>query len=150
MKAAELTVRAPVAVTCDASIADACEVMSTQGVGALIVLDDDRPVGIVTDRDIVTRGIAKRVPPDARVDSLMSMGLIAVDTHADLQDLMQVFTDNAIRRVAVVEHDRVVGVVSMDDILVLLANQLHDVTDVMASQIMFPRAGDEPPAPAAI
>lgn len=145
-----MTVRPPITVPCDASIAAACEVMSTQGVGALIVLDDDRPVGIVTDRDIVTRGIAKHVPLDGRVDSLMTMGLIAVDSHTELQDLMQVFTDHAIRRVAIVEHERVVGVVSLDDTLVLLANQLHDVTDVMASQIMFPRGSDEPPAPVAV
>lgn len=148
MKVTELTVRPPVTVTCETTVAEACETMARHGVGALIVLDHERPVGIVTDRDVVTRGIAKHIATDARIDSLMSMGLLAVDSHAELEDLMKVFAQHAIRRVPIVEHDRVVGVVSMDDVLVLLSNHVHDLTNVLAAQIMFPRAGDEPPVPA--
>ncbi len=150
MRVADFTVRQPVVVPPDATIATACEVMAAQGVGTLIVVEHDQPIGIVTDRDIVTRGIAKHIPADARIDSLMSTGLIALDSHADLDDLMDVFTHHAIRRVPIVDHDRVVGVVSMDDVLVSLANNLIDVTNVMAAQIMFPHAGDEPPVPAMV
>ncbi len=148
MKVTDFSVRTPVVIDCGATIAAACELLAAQGVGALIVVDHDRPVGIVTDRDIVTRGIAKHVQPDAHVDAVMTTALIALDTHAELEDLMHVFMHHAVRRVPIVEHDRVVGVVSMDDVLVSLANNLVDITNVMAAQIMFPHANEEPPLPA--
>lgn len=148
MKVTDFAVRRPVVIETDATIADAAQLLAAQGVGALIVVDHDVPVGIVTDRDIVTRGVAKGIASDARVDSLMSMGLHAVDSHAELEDLMHVYTHHAVRRVPIVDHDRVVGVVSMDDVLVALANDLTDVTNVLAAQIMFPHAGDEPAVPA--
>ena len=147
MKVTDFSVRRPIVVNCDATVAEAAKTMTTQGVGALIVVDHDRPVGIVTDRDIVTRGLAAGLEPDARIDALMTTGLVALDSHAELEDLMNVFTHHAVRRVPIVDHDRVVGVVSMDDVLVALSNNLIDITNVMAAQIMFPHANEEPPVP---
>lgn len=147
MKVTELTIRQPVTIDVAADLSAAAETMAAQGVGALIVLDHDRPVGIVTDRDLVTRGVAKHLATDARVDAVMSMGLIAVDHGAELEELMKVFQHHAVRRVPIVDHDRVVGVVSLDDLLVLFGGCVYDLTNVLAAQIMFPKAGDEPPAP---
>jgi len=148
MRASDFSVRQPVVIDCAATTADAAALMAAQGVGALIVVDHDRPVGIVTDRDIVTRGIARNIAADARVDSLMTTGLIALDSHAELEELMHVFMHHAIRRVPIVDHDRVIGVVSMDDVLVWLANNMIDITNVMAAQIMFPHGNEAPPVPA--
>lgn len=148
MRVTDFAVRRPVVIDVAATIREASELLDAQGVGALIVVDHDRPVGIVTDRDIVTRAIAKGVEADARIDGIMTMGLHALDSHAELEDLMHVFTHHAVRRVPIVDHDRVVGVVSMDDLLVSVANNLNDLTNVMAAQIMFPHSGDEPPVPA--
>jgi CBS domain-containing protein len=110
----------------------------------------EEPVGIVTDRDIETRGGARQYPSDGRIDGLMSMGLIALDVGYDLDDLLHVFRDHAVRRVAIVDHNRVVGVVSLDDIMVFVAEQLSGVSKVLAGQIMFPHAGDEARAPAPV
>ena len=55
-----------------------------------------------------------------------------------------------IRRVPIVDHDRVVGIVSLDDILVLVAEQLSGVSKVLAGQMMFPHTGDESKAPAPV
>jgi len=150
VKASDFSVRQPVVIDGSASVAAASALMLTQGVGALIVVDHDRPVGIVTDRDIVTRGVAKHIESDARIDSLMTTGLIALDTHAEVEELMHVFMHHAVRRVPIVEHDRVVGVVSLDDVLVSLANNMIDITNVMAAQIMFPHGNDAPPVPAPV
>jgi len=150
MRVTDFSVRQPVVIDCSASVASASELMASQGVGTLIVVDHDHPVGIVTDRDIVTRGVAKHLQPDARIDALMTTGLIALDSHAEIEDLMHVFMHHAVRRVPIVEHDRVVGVVSMDDVLVSLANNMIDITNVMAAQIMFPHGSDAPPVPAPV
>jgi signal-transduction protein with cAMP-binding, CBS, and nucleotidyltransferase domain len=150
MRASDFSVRQPVVIDCAATIATASALMAAQGVGALIVVDRDRPVGIVTDRDIVTRGVARNIASDARIDSLMTIGLIALDTHAEVAELMHVFMHHAVRRVPIVEHDRVIGVVSLDDVLVSLANNMIDITNVMAAQIMFPHGNDAPPVPAPV
>ena len=67
MKVRDLTWRPPVTIDCGATIAAAAQLLTDEGVGALVVLDGDRPVGVVTDRDLVTRGIAKRIDSDARI-----------------------------------------------------------------------------------
>jgi len=148
VKIIDFTLREPVVIDGEAPVVEAANRMADAGVGALIVCDRDRPVGIVTDRDIVTRGVAKGMRPDARIDSIMSTNLIALDDDADFEDLLHVFAHHAVRRIPVVHHDRVVGVVSLDDVLVSLAGNMGDVTTVLAGQIMFPHAADEPPVPA--
>lgn len=147
MRVEDFTWRPPVTIDCAATIADAAKMLAAQGVGALIVLDDARPVGVVTDRDLVTRCLAVGLRPDARVDAVMSMGVMAIDRSDDLDDLFHLFSTHAIRRVAVVEHDRVVGVISLDDVLVSTADNLSIVANVLSAQIMFPHAADGAPVP---
>jgi len=147
MNISDLAVRAPVVIGGDATVAETAALMTTAGVGCVIVVDAETPVGIVTDRDIVTRGVAQQYPIDGRIDGLMSMGLIALDVGRDFDDLLHVFRDHAIRRVPIVDHDRVVGIVSLDDLMVFATEQLADVSKVLAGQIMFPHAGDEALAP---
>jgi CBS domain-containing protein len=142
MKISELALREPVVIGCDATVADTAELMATSGVGSVIVLDGRTPVGIVTDRDIVTRGVARSYPADGRIDGLMSMGLVAVDVDHEVADLVDAFRDHAIRRIPIVDHDRVIGVVSLDDIVVHVADELSAASRVLAGQIMFPHATD--------
>jgi CBS domain-containing protein len=148
MKISDLALREPVVIGCDGTMADTAALMASSGVGSVIVVEDDRPVGIVTDRDLVTRGVARAYPTDGRIDGLMTMGVIALDIDHDLEDLVHVFRDHAVRRIPIVDQDRVVGVVSLDDIMVLVADELSTVSKVLAGQIMFPHAADEPRTPA--
>jgi CBS domain-containing protein len=143
MKVSDIALREPVVIDGAATVADTAALMASTGVGSVIVVDGDVPVGIVTDRDLVTRGLAQQYPADGRIDGVMSTGLIALDAHRDVEDLVHVFRDHAIRRVPIVDHDRVVGVVSLDDVMVFTIGELSDVSKVMAGQILFPHAGDE-------
>ena len=150
MKVSDFTWRRPVTIDVAETIATAAQLFADAGVGALVVLDDERPVGIVTDRDLVVRGLAKRVPPDGRIDSLMSMGVIALDADEDVEELYAVFARHAIRRVPVVDHNRVVGMISLDDALVSTADELTALSGVLSTQIAFPQARDEPNTPVPI
>jgi CBS domain-containing protein len=147
MKVTDLALREPVVVGCDATVSVTADLMASSGVGAVIVVDGETPVGIVTDRDIVTRGVAHQYPMDGRIDGLMSMGLIALDADDDLEDILHVFGHHAVRRIPVVAHDRVVGIVALDDVLVSIASEFNDLAKVLAAQIMFPHAGDEAQPP---
>ncbi|NND73726.1 MAG: CBS domain-containing protein [Ilumatobacter sp.] len=148
MKITELTWREPVVIDAAASIDAAAELMARQGVGALVVVDHDVPVGVVTDRDIVTRGIASGVPLDGRIDAVMTMGPIGLAPSDDLDDLFALFAQHAIRRVPILQRDRVVGMVSLDDAVVSMANSMASVAKVLTAQILFPHAGDDAPVPA--
>jgi signal-transduction protein with cAMP-binding, CBS, and nucleotidyltransferase domain len=147
MKISELALRQPVVIACDATVADTAALMASSGVGSVIVLEGQTPVGIVTDRDIVTRGVARSYPADGRIDGLMTMGLVAVDVDHDLADLVHAFRDHAIRRIPIIDHDRVIGVVALDDIVVHVADELSTVSRVLAGQIMFLHATEEARTP---
>lgn len=148
MKVRDFTWREPVTIHVADTIASAAQRLADQGVGALVVVDDDHPVGVVTDRDLVVRGLARHAPSDGRIDSLMSMGVIALDADEDMEELYALFAREAIRRVPIVEDDRVVGMISLDDALVATASELADLSGVLSTQIAFPHARDEAPPPA--
>ena len=148
MKVADISARPAVVIAPDATLRDAASTMDRCGVGCLVVVDDDRLVGVVTDRDLAVRGLAKGLDADARVDAAMSMHVHAIDRHADIRDAIAAFHHHAVRRLPVVDGDQVTGLVSLDDLMVLLAKVFGDVTHGLTAQLVFPHGGDEPPVPA--
>ena len=149
MKVSDVVLRSPVTVSGDATIGDAARAMARDGVGSVIVVEGDRPIGVLTDRDLVVRGLARGLPADARADGLMSMGVVAIDHDADVREAVRIFGTHPFRRLPVVDGHRVVGVVSVDDLLIALASELGEVTRGLSAQVMFPHGGDEPRLPAA-
>ncbi|KQC38264.1 CBS domain-containing protein [Frankia sp. ACN1ag] len=113
----EITYRAPVTVPADSRIQQAAQLMDRAGVGSLIVTEGQRPVGIVTDRDMALRVVAGAVPLDGRIDAVMTCGVVSVAHTATWEEVAQVFVGHAIRRVAVTDGDALVGVITLDDLL---------------------------------
>lgn len=148
MKVADLSARPAVTISPDATVAQAATLMSRAGVGCLVVVDRDQLVGIVTDRDLVVRVLGTGVSPDVRIDSVMSTNVVAIDRHADIRDAISSFHHHAVRRMPVVDGDQVVGLVSLDDLIVALSKVFADVTHGMTAQLVFPHGNDEPPVPA--
>jgi predicted transcriptional regulator len=83
-----------------------------------------------------------------RIDSVMSTNVMAVDRHADIRDAIAAFHHHAVRRMPVVDGDQVVGLVSLDDLIVSLSKVFADVTHGLTAQLVFPHGNDEPPVPA--
>jgi CBS domain-containing protein len=111
--------------------------MEAAGVGALAVVDGDALVGIVTDRDLTVRALARRLSSDARVDSVMSTPVLTIDATADLHDAFAVFRGNAVRRLAVVREGSFVGMISADDLLIDLAADLADLARPITAEVLF-------------
>ena len=147
MKAKQAIRKAMVTIPSEASIADAADLMDRAVVGALVVVDGERPVGIVTDRDLVLRAMAKRLPLDARVDSVMTTGLITVPADSDLHDALQVFASHAIRRLPLVEGGQVVGMLTLDDLAIDLIDDLATLFRPVVGQVIF---GGPEPEPAVV
>lgn len=119
------------------TITDAARIMETAAVGSLAVVDGDDLVGIVTDRDLVRRGLAKGLSPEARVDGVMSTPVVTIDAEADLHGAFTLFRTHAVRRLAVVRDGRFVGVITVDDLLIDLAADLVDLARPVTAEVLF-------------
>lgn len=97
------------------TVFEAAEIMSKEGVGCLIVVTKEFPVGIVTERDIVRRIVAKRNSVDLKVEEIMTKTLITVDPDVSLKDAARVMSTNGIRRLPVLKNSKLVGIVVASD-----------------------------------
>lgn len=150
MNVREYLQRSPVVVQPDETIESAARTMAREGVGTLIVADHGRLVGIVTDRDLVLRALATRTPLDARIDSVMSMDVVAVDADSDVRDALRAFSRHAVRRLPVLDGDTIVGLVSVDEMTIVLAEEFGEIVKGLTAQSLFPHAADLAPVPAKV
>ena len=101
-----------------ATIADAVDSMCAHHVGALVVCVDDVPVGIVTERDVMTRVVLKRLDPEGTsVEEAMTKDLVSVKPGTDLRQAMATMTERRCRHLPVVREDHIVGMISMGDLV---------------------------------
>jgi CBS domain-containing protein len=101
----------------NATVADAAKVMAQEDVGPIPIVEDGRLVGIVTDRDIVVRVVAEgRDPKTTTVNEIASTELVTVSPDDDLDEALNRLAERQIRRLPVVEGDRLVGIVAQADI----------------------------------
>jgi len=140
--------KAPVTVAPDRAIADVAALMDRAVVGGVVVVDDDRLVGIVTDRDLAVRALARRAPVDARVDSVMSTDVVTLDASADVRDAIRIFSSHAIRRLPLVDGGRMVGMITVDDLVVDAASDLAELVRPLTGQLIFGHPEPAVPAPA--
>ena len=107
----------------DETLVDAARMFSKYDVGSMPVVDGDTLVGVITDRDIIVEGVAKNLDlADTQISKIMSKNVVTVDVTDDALVVARVLADKQIRRVPVVDGDRVVGVVSQADVALELDN----------------------------
>ncbi len=117
-KVRDVMTPAPVGVYYSQTIGETARVMRDSQVGAVLVVNDGALAGLVTDRDLVVRGLSEGMGPDEPVGPLCSGDLIGVTADADLSQAAQLMRENAVRRLPVINEGQVVGIVSMGDIAI--------------------------------
>jgi CBS domain-containing protein len=117
-KVRDIMTPAPVGVYYSQTIGETARVMRDSQVGAVLVVNDGALAGLVTDRDLVVRGLAEGMGPETPVGPLCSGDLIGVAADADLGQAAQLMRENAVRRLPVINDGQVVGIVSMGDIAI--------------------------------
>lgn len=137
MKVREATRKAPVTATPETTLHEAASLMDANAVGALVITDQGRVVGIVTDRDLVVRALARREPDDARVDSVMTAEPVVIDADADLREAIVLFRSHAVRRIPVVDGGRLVGIIAVDDLLIDVIADLADLSRPIIGEVVF-------------
>ena len=107
----------PYAIEADKPVAHAARMMKDEDVGLAPIVEGDRLVGTLTDRDIVTRVVAEgRDPQSVAVREVASTALVTIDPQQDLDEALQLMARHQVRRLPVVEHGRLVGMVAQADI----------------------------------
>ena len=109
----------------DATLAEAAETMRAQNVGSLPVCHGERLVGMLTDRDVTVRATAAgRDPKTVRVSEAMTPGIVYCFDDQDVREAAGVMERHGVRRLAVLNRaERLVGVISLDDIAVDAGDQ---------------------------
>jgi CBS domain-containing protein len=146
MKAHQAIRRSAVAVRPDQTIEEVAVIMEQAGVGAVAVVDGDNLVGVITDRDLVRRALATGMPADARADAVMSTPVVTIDAEEHLHAAFGLLRTNAVRRIAVVDGNRFIGMISVDDLLVDLAAHLADLTRPVSEELRSPHRDSPVPA----
>lgn len=117
--AAEIATLHPVTVSSKATVTEAAECMLEADVGDVLVMDGQKLLGILTDRDIVVRVLAKgKNPTRTKAKSVCSPHVVTVPALEPVEEVERLFREHAIRRVPVVDKDGgVLGVASLDDVV---------------------------------
>jgi CBS domain-containing protein len=125
----ELVVAAP-----DTSVRDCARLMDEYSVGSVILTVDDEPVGILTDRDIALRTFEHERPSELTANDLMSDDLVTADGDEGIFELCDLMQKHAVRRIPIVEDGRLTGIVTLDDLVILLEDEMHDLSEVIRAE----------------
>lgn len=88
------------------------------GVGSIVVIEDSKALGIVTERDILTKVVARnKVPLKVKLEEIMSVPLFTIDPNTSIREASEMMTKKNIRRLPVVKDDELVGIVTDNDVL---------------------------------
>jgi CBS domain-containing protein len=108
----------PRTVSPNDSIQAAAQIMREEDAGIVPVVENGRLVGLVTDRDIVVRAVAQGMPPTERVGQIATTEIEAVTPDTSTKEATRIMSEHQVRRLPVVENDRLVGIVSIGDLAV--------------------------------
>ncbi|HTY79065.1 MAG TPA: CBS domain-containing protein [Candidatus Bathyarchaeia archaeon] len=130
-----------VTVSPDATVEEAARLMRTKNVGAVVVVRDGRPAGILTDRDVAIGVVGRaRNPALVEVREVMHKNPTVIPEHAGILDVARLLGKKGVRRLPVVNtRSELTGIISLDDILVLLTNEMSHIASVLARELRRPK-----------
>jgi CBS domain-containing protein len=108
----------PRTVSPDDTIQNAARIMRDEDTGAVPVVENGRPVGMVTDRDIVVRAVADGGLVNRPIRDIVTSNVVCVTPEMSTREANELMSEHQVRRLPVVEGDRIVGIVSLGDLAV--------------------------------
>ena len=121
MTISKVMTKSVISVDSTTSVNDAAKMMADAKVGAVIVMNNNTPVGIVTDRDFAVKIVAYAYPITTPVRKIMSSPLFSINSDESIRTAADLMHDRGIRKLPVIDNENIVGMVTATDIVNLLA-----------------------------
>lgn len=120
----------------EASLRNVAKLMEEESVGSVVVVEDEKPVGIVTDRDLALRAFVNRMDPETtHVREIMSHDPIVLEGSMGLFEAMEFVRGKGVRRMPVVDENGMLrGIITVDDIIRLLVEELSCVANILEEE----------------
>jgi len=104
--------------TPDATVYEALKLMAEKNIGALLVLEGEKIAGLISERDYTRKTILKgRFSKETAVKEIMTTNIITIVAEDDLEKCMELFTDKHVRHLPVIENEKIIGIVSIGDVV---------------------------------
>ena len=125
-----------VTVGLETSAPEMARIMRDERIGSLVVVDDKGNVaGMVTDRDLVTYGLTGEDDPrDLLANDILAPHVFSVDPNASVIDVIHDMSEEGVRRCPLVDDGELVGIVTLDDLLVLLSREFQRLANVIEAE----------------
>ena len=128
MPVKDLIRRKVVTIEQDDTVMLAAQRMKDKMVGSLVVLDGDKPAGIITDRDIAIRVVGAGKDPSTPVGDVMTRDPVTIREDASFFELTKTFREAGVRRLIVVDREgKLLGLISIDDVFELLTTEFANL-----------------------
>lgn len=122
----------------DDSVFDALTMMSDKGVGALVVMEDGKLQGVISERDYARKVFLKgRSSPETRVSEIMSGHVLCATPEQSAEECMALMTDKRVRHLPILEDDEVIGVVSIGDLVKAIISDQQFIIEQLEHYINY-------------
>jgi CBS domain-containing protein len=135
VKVKEIMKRYVITVDPDASIADVSRIMTNNRVGSLVVMEKNKPVGIVTDSDIVSIVAEGKSPKKVKIRDLKKQGFISATPNDTMMHVIKLMVKNGVKRVPIIENGKLEGIVSDKEILLVSPELIEVMSERLRSRV---------------
>lgn len=119
----------------DTSCQDLAKLMNEFTVGSVVVEENDEAVGIVTDRDICLKTVgAGKDAKTTTAEDVMNTNVFTCDADDGVFDLCAAMREHGVRRMPIVEDGKLSGIITLDDLVMLLEDEMHDLSEVIRAE----------------
>jgi CBS domain-containing protein len=120
----------------DTSVYAALQMMADKNVGALLVLKDNAVAGMISERDYARKVVLKgKLSKDIPVSEIMTTHIVDVDPYQDIESCMELMSDKHVRHLPVVEDGRIVGIISIGDIVKAIIEHKEEIINQLENYI---------------
>ncbi len=124
-----------VVASSDITIKEAAKIMAEAKIGSLVIVEDDKPIGIITNTDI-TKAIAKGIEPNLTlVREVMSKPVVTIGPEKSLEDAVNLMLEKKIKRLVVVEDEKVIGIITASDIMVIEPKMIQTLAQLISMRV---------------
>ncbi len=127
------------------NVAKAAKMMAELDVGSIVIVEEKKPVGILTERDLLMKVVSEDIKPSTvRVGKIMSAPILTISPDKDIVEAARIMAKNKIRRIPVVENGKLIGIITSSDIALIspeLADMMARPEHASAAQIEHAIAG---------